>query len=199
MDLIPVLSYISTLGRCRYCKTRISIQYPIVELFTALIFGLIAWRFWSDLGLLPVVFLCATCADLFAIIVYDILHKIIPDPLVYIFIVLSVICYFFLSGALFNWAGPILFIFFGGLWWLSDGRWMGFGDAKLVLGIGFLLGPEIAFTAMLLAFWSGALVGIIGLLLMRGSLTMKSEIPFAPFLILATLSQLFFPIQFNIL
>lgn len=198
-DLVPLFSYLSTLGRCRYCKSRVSIQYPLVELATAITFGLIAWRYGEDLGPLPLALICAMGAVLLAILVYDIRHKIIPDPLVYIFIVLSVLVHYCLAGTFFNWAGPILFILFGGLWLVSRGKWMGFGDAKLVLGIGFLLGPELSFGAMLFSFWSGALVGIIALLLARGSLTMKSEIPFAPFLILSALFQLLFPIYFNIL
>ncbi|HEY4515241.1 MAG TPA: prepilin peptidase [Candidatus Paceibacterota bacterium] len=198
IDLVPVLSYLCFRGRCRYCKARINIQYPVVELSTAIVFVLIVWRF-PELSLFGLLVLTAMCADLIAILVYDLRHKIIPDQLVYAFIVLAMLGHYSIAGTIFTWAGPALFALFALIWLVSRGKWMGFGDAKLVLGIGFLLGPEIAFTAMLLAFWSGAIVGIIGLLVKRSSLTMKSEIPFAPFLILATLWQLFFPIYFNLI
>ena len=75
---------------------------------------------------------------------------------------------------------------------------MGFGYAKLVLGIGFLLGPSLSASAMLIAFWSGALVGITLLFVSRGGVTMKSEIPFAPFLILGTLTSLLFQINIQL-
>ena len=73
---------------------------------------------------------------------------------------------------------------------------MGFGDAKLVLGLGWLLGAQASVSAMLLAFWSGAIVGLVLLYFKRQSLTMKSEIPFAPFLILGSLVALFFNLSF---
>ena len=63
---------------------------------------------------------------------------------------------------------------------------MGFGDVKLVLGIGFLLGLSRGTASLLIAFWSGAIIGI-GLILISKKFKIKSEIPFAPFLILGTL------------
>jgi leader peptidase (prepilin peptidase)/N-methyltransferase len=89
-------------------------------------------------------------------------------------------------------AGPIIFIFFGLIWLISRGRAMGFGDAKLGLSIGLLLGADNGFSAIALSFWIGAASVLLYMLvrksssLLRGGkkLTMKSEIPFAPFMIL---------------
>jgi leader peptidase (prepilin peptidase)/N-methyltransferase len=72
---------------------------------------------------------------------------------------------------------------------------MGFGDAKLVLGLGFFLGFPNALWATVLAFWIGGFVGIVLLLVRAGKATMKSELPFAPFLVLGTLLSFF--INFN--
>ncbi|MFS6809963.1 prepilin peptidase, partial [Staphylococcus aureus] len=70
------------------------------------------------------------------------------------------------------------------LWFFSKGRLMGFGDVKLALGVGFLVGIAGSITVFLLSFWLGA---IIGLLLIAVSKVhgLKSEIPFAPFMIVA--------------
>ena len=132
-------------------------------------------------------------ASLFIVVsVYDFKHKIIPDGFVYVidlaafgglFIGTSVNLPAFITGGAF-------FLFFGALWFFSNGRVMGFGDAKLALGIGWLLGPAHGVSAILLAFWSGAIVGILligiskmrALFLSRKSFTLKSEIPFGPFL-----------------
>lgn len=79
---------------------------------------------------------------------------------------------------------------------------MGLGDGKLALGIGWLLGFSGGLAALILSFWIGALVGLALLLRARlfrsaGGLTMKSEIPFAPFLILGTGLAWFFDITFS--
>lgn len=73
---------------------------------------------------------------------------------------------------------------------------MGFGDAKLALGVGFLLGFSGGAYAIMLAFWIGAAVSLIIMLLQKVQishlkLSLKSEIPFAPFIILAVFIQLF--------
>ena len=80
---------------------------------------------------------------------------------------------------------------------------MGFGDAKLVIGIGLLLGLLEGVTAVILAFWFGAIVGLGLILLERSKLTkkfphlsLKSEIPFAPFLVLATILALIWDLNF---
>ena len=90
-------------------------------------------------------------------------------------------------------AGPILFLPFYLLWKVSDGAWLGLGDGKLALGIGWFLGLSAGTTAILFAFWIGAGISLILLFLERvlkndteAQLTMKSEIPFGPFLVLGT-------------
>ncbi|HEY4483321.1 MAG TPA: prepilin peptidase [Candidatus Paceibacterota bacterium] len=200
-ELMPLVSFVAQYGRCRSCSARISWQYPAVELITGILFILVAWRFeYAYTGLLIVLPL-ALVSILVAITVYDLRHKIIPDALVYPFIVLTLIFHYAFFGGIHILspdflAGPALFGFFALLWLVSGGKWMGFGDAKLVLGLGWLLGAQASVSAMLLAFWSGAIVGLVLLYFKRQSLTMKSEIPFAPFLILGSLVALFFNLSF---
>jgi leader peptidase (prepilin peptidase)/N-methyltransferase len=180
-ELVPVLSYLSLRGRCRSCRGRIPAQYPLVELWTALLFAT-----------LPLVFMPVFCLYV-AITVYDSRHKIIPDGLAYASVALALPAALLMGDrGLLDWlAGPILFAFFGLFWLASKGRVMGLGDAKLALSIGLLLGAAQGFSAAVCAFWLGAAYGL-ALLVIKGSdttikrrsrLTMKSEIPFAPFLV----------------
>jgi prepilin signal peptidase PulO-like enzyme (type II secretory pathway) len=141
---------------------------------------------------------------LIAMAVYDFKHKIIPDGMVYTFIALSAVLMilthpvselFGIPVSLDLLAGPIFFSFFAFLWLVSDGKWMGFGDAKFAIGVGFLLGFSGGAYATVLAFWIGAAVSIVLLLLQyvkiaKFKFTFKSEIPFAPFIILAVFIQI---------
>lgn len=72
---------------------------------------------------------------------------------------------------------------------------MGWGDSGLELSLGWLLGLTAGLTALVLAFWIGALVGIALIILKKG-LTIKSEVPFAPFLVLGALIVHFFHVDF---
>lgn len=182
-ELVPILSFFVQKGRCGSCGTKISWQYPLVELWTGLIFATI-----------PYIFIPIFCIYI-VITIYDFKHKIIPDELVYVSIILAILTSYFLLTApfsLLDWlAGPIIFVFFGSIWLLSRGRAMGFGDAKLGLSVGFLLGAAQGFSAIVLAFWLGAL-GSLGYIFFNKGLTMKSEVPFAPFIIFGAWISLMF-------
>lgn len=205
-ELVPVFSFIIQNGKCRKCKSKISWQYLFVELVTGLLFLLTTWRLNLQVG--EVLFYWVIMSIFVVISVYDIRHKIIPNGFVYSFIILSAILLIWRSSIqiLTVWdilAGPILFVPFAALWFFSKGTWMGFGDAKLAWGIGWLLGLSGGVAAMILAFWTGALWGLglialsnIGKLLPNNKgFTIKSEIPFGPFLILGTILVLFFNID----
>lgn len=145
------------------------------------------------------------------ILVYDIHHKIIPDGIVYVFISLAFVQMFIGPGPIFVvpgiWdllAGPLLFLPFFALWYFSKGLWMGLGDGKLALGMGWFLGLEGGVTTVLLAFWIGAIVSLVVLFyvaikhksFLGFRKKMKLEIPFAPFLILGFLIVFYF--EFNL-
>ena len=188
-ELIPILSFLAQKGRCRNCMTRISYQYLLIELWTGLIFITV-----------PYIFIPIFCIYI-VITIYDLKHKIIPDPLVYSAIVLSLLIpLFFIPFSLLDWlSGPILFAFFASIWFLSRGRAMGFGDAKLGLSVGFLLGASSGFSAIILAFWIGAFSSLAYLFLDKSGflksakkITMKSEVPFAPFIVVGAWMSLVF-------
>ena len=201
-ELIPVLSFVVQRGRCRRCMSTISHQYPLVECSTGIIFTLIAYHFISYLSYSPslFIFLMLFFSFLFSILiviaVYDFRHKIIPDKLVYLYAVVSFLSLFINTTAAVSpfirpqltalLAGPVCALPFALLWLLSRGRWMGLGDAKLILGIGWMLGMLQAIAAITLSFWIGAIVGIGMLALAKKKVTMDTAVPFAPFLIAST-------------
>lgn len=205
-ELIPIFSFFVLRGRCQTCSSHISWQYPLVEGLTALVFLFTALTLHSGTlhSLLMTLYFSLIFSVLIAIAVYDIHHKIIPDAFVFSFVTLAFILAIFrfiyeeANQALYLnlLAGPFLFLPFFLIWIFSSGRLMGLGDGKFALGIGWLLGMSLGASAIIVGFWLGAFVGL-GLVLFGrlnrylSSLTMKSEIPFAPFLIAGTLIVFF--------
>ncbi len=192
-ELIPVLSFVLQRGRCRTCGGRISPQYPLVELLTGLIFLGSFYR--AGFTPTPALLIDWLIFCLLVIItIYDWRHKIIPDHLVYGFIAVAL-----LASVVWREAPTALLVglalgaFFALLWLVSRGRWLGLGDAKLALGIGLFLGWPAALSAVTLGFWSGALVGLA--LLALKSYNLKSEVPFAPFLVFGVLLVYLFQID----
>jgi len=211
-ELIPVISFFALRGRCRTCQTRISIQYPFVELVTGLVFAGLFLKF-QDIFFTSTLTFTATYAYyavmfslLIIIAVYDLRHKIIPDALALVFGTLAFIGLFFFSGSGFTGFSlhiPTLADFLSGIyiaapfaliWLLSGGKWMGLGDAKLAIGLGWLLGFSRALSGVVIAFWSGAIIGII-LIIFSKRHKMKSEIPFAPFLVLGAVVAFIFELH----
>lgn len=211
-DMFPIMSFLVYRGRCRKCKSKISWQYPVIEFVTALLFLAI----YKVDGLTSVlVFDFIVFGTLIVMTVYDIRHKIIPDGLIVIFAVAGLVKMLLpvtYGGSVSVWdilAGFIFYIPFYLLWKISDGKWIGLGDGKLAIGIGAFLGLQLGLTAIVLGFWAGAIFGMaylalqricnsawfsrtkLGLFFARNSLTMKSELPFAPFLILGVLIVFF--------
>ncbi|MEI8062250.1 MAG: prepilin peptidase [bacterium] len=238
VELVPIFSFLFQKARCAKCKTKLSWQYPTIELLTGVLFVL---SFLGVLDLLPstdislifnILFGWLVMSILVVITVYDVKHKIIPDQCSYLFAFVTFLRVFILfgqnggvglilpkMGVLF--AGPILALPFYLIWLVSSGRWMGLGDAKLALGLGWFaavyaptFSPLTSNIAIFLyAFWTGTiffmLISLLGWLL-RGLvyikllkkshalpiMGIKSEIPFAPFLILGLLIVFLF--RYNI-
>lgn len=201
-DLIPVISFFMLRGRCRYCSSPISLQYPLVEGAMALLAVLVAFHVelvstlsFGAIGSFLLLF--SLSAVFLAILAYDLRHFIIPDVLLVaggILVVIFLALKAFLGGGI----SPILSsllaglgasAFFWGIWRVSHGRWMGFGDVKLALLLGLLLGFPLIVVSLFLSFFSGAVVGLSLIALKKKSLA--SEVPFAPFLISSALVSLF--------
>lgn len=188
-ELIPIFSFICLGGCSRYTKTKLSWQYPLVELFTGLIFFLIALRFIPLIYSCPGIFLtmCAFYFLIFSylilIFVYDFKHKIIPNTFVYPLIFLSLLLDLWRPEmSIDHLAGALVAFPVYAIWQVTRGKGMGFADVLLLIPVGFILGISGGFAALLLAFWVGAVFGI--LLIIFGKKKLKSEIPFGPFIIL---------------
>lgn len=207
LELVPLLSFMVQRGKCRHCKTPISPQYPLVEAVTGLVFLLV---FIKSVSIESAVFFWLAFSLLIVIAAYDIRHKIVPDLVVLIFGASSLLwlilghdmSYFrTLSGILDLLSGPIFFLPFFLLWLFSQGRWMGLGDGKLVVGFGWLLGIAGGASAIVLGFWIAAGLALLMIALKRISsshlnrLSMKSEVPFAPFLVLGLFLSYYFSLD----
>jgi len=188
-DLIPVLSFLILKGKCRYCSQKISWQYPLVEISTGLLFI-------SLLNLTqvrPVYFYLLLMGCFFIIIfVYDLKHYIIPDKIIYPAIVIAFLYTLRDPVSLMKPGLVAAFLasaFFLSIVILSHGKWMGWGDIKLVFLIGLILGFPNILVSLFLAFLIGAIIGL-GLII-SGKKTLKSEVPFGPFLVTGTFLALF--------
>jgi len=208
-ELIPLISFLVLGGRCRNCKMKISSQYPIVEFICGLVFGGLFLKFQDIFYLNTFAFSItyAYYAVMFSLLliisVYDIRHKIIPDTLSLIFGIIAFLGLFFFTDYGFYPHLPNLLQFLSGIlialpfafiWFISKGAWMGLGDAKLALGLGWLLGFSRVLSGTVVAFWSGAVIGLI-LIIFSKKHGMKSEIPFAPFLVLGALIAFLFELH----
>lgn len=197
-DLVPVFSWLSLAGKCRYCKKPIGWQYPLVELLTAGVF-VISYLFWPT-GLdsaatisLFVVWL-ASVVGFAALVVYDLRWMLLPNKIVFPLIGLGFLATLLRAAQSDNVFGSLLaalggLAVAGGIFYVvfqvSNGTWIGGGDVKLGFAIGLLLGsPVLAFLMLFLASLMGLLVAIPGVILKRSKL--NARLPFGPFLIAST-------------
>lgn len=194
--MVPVFSYLVQMGKCAFCSSNISAQYPIVEVLTGFAFLALSYK----ITFVPILLLYFTVFSVLLVIaVYDYRHKIIPDGLVFFFIALSflriIIDYLEGRGSFTTdfFSGLVISLLFALLWFISEGKWMGFGDAKLALGIGWLLPFCQNASAIILSFFIGSIIGLLSMGVIKALSTVKGrsfnfdkEIPFAPFLIIAT-------------
>jgi prepilin signal peptidase PulO-like enzyme (type II secretory pathway) len=190
-DLIPVLSYVINKFKCRFCKEPIAFRYPLLELsmgglfmLTGLLVGInTPWHLAFYL-LMSFVFVI--------LVFYDFLFKEVPDVISLPFAGVA-FCFSVLSGLhslsslLIGIVIPVLF--FGALFFGSQGRWIGGGDLRIGVIMGALVGWPLVLVALFLGYLSGAVYSLSGLAL--GVFKRKSQIPFAPFLLLGTYLALF--------
>jgi leader peptidase (prepilin peptidase)/N-methyltransferase len=209
-DLFPLLSYVFLRGRCRKCGCKIPARYFIVELSSGLLF---AGALLLSEDIVSILIFWFIFSVMIVITVYDYYHFIIPDSLTLGLLagVTSLLSYqwyqsptslqeVMLTGVA-ALAGSAFFLF---LWIVSKGAWLGFGDVKLAVPLGLLVGATQVFSFVVLSFWIGAGVSLcilaVAWLLERGKshlqlpalgLTMKSAVPFAPFMIASSLVIIF--------
>lgn len=180
-DNVPLVSWLALRGRCRQCKERISVRYPLIEALTALLFAAIVLIRGLNTDL---ILLLPFAAMLVAVAVIDLEHRIVPNK-----ILLPLAVYGVVAAALVR-SGDLPELLIAGaaaflgllLAALAYPAGMGMGDVKLAGVMGLYLGASVA-PALLVAFATGAIVGI-GILVHEGAGARKRGLPFAPFLAL---------------
>ena len=205
-DLLPVLSWFSLKGRCRYCRQPISWQYPLVELATAGLF-VISYEYWpkalSGGQIFTFSLWLILLIGLMALFIYDLRWFTLPNRLIYpLSVIASVIAIYgvvtapSVVSATLNLIGGVLVgggIFYG-LFQLSNGKWIGGGDVKL----GSLLGIIVASPGRSLLFiFMACVLGTLATLplILRGQLKRNSLIPFGPFLIVGAIVSVLFGVN----
>lgn len=197
---VPILSWFFLGGKTVCCKKPLSIQYPLIEFLTAVVFvgvGLYLHITVIDfITVIKVISLLGILSTLIVIFFADAKYHIIPDSMQFLFLVFSVMylvgedlkpsptyIQMVIDGLIVM--APILLLFAATL-----GRGMGFGDVKLAFTMGVLLGRCNGLLALYIAFIIGAVVGVIFIVVSKRK--MKSTIAFGPFLVIGTAVMLFF-------
>ena len=208
-DNIPVLSFVLLRGKCRFCHSPISWQYPIVEVLTGVLFLLAVIFISKQISnfqfpiaqqqaplisnyLLIVAYYLFLISSLIVIFFTDLRYKIIPDEVVYPAVVIAFLFQAYslqstVYSFLFSAFGASLFFFI--LHLFTRGKGMGLGDVKLAFLMGLVLGFPKIIVAFYLAFLTGALIGVI--LILARKKKFGEQIPFGPFLSGATIIALF--------
>ncbi len=191
-DLLPVVSYLLSKGRCRYCKASIPKRYLWVELGSGLSFALfyifaLPYQNITSASL-QLIFL----AIFFGLLCFDLMYFILPDVMVILGIVLALGYALTLPafGTSFLISGLVSAGFFAILYVASRGKWLGFGDVKLVLFIGLVFGFPLVYIVIVGSIWAGAIVGL--LLVATHRATMKNALPFGAFLCAFSIGVLIF-------
>ncbi|MCR4329193.1 MAG: prepilin peptidase [Candidatus Roizmanbacteria bacterium] len=186
-DLIPVLSYVFLGGKCRFCSKRLSLQYPLVEALTGLLYVLVFLFFWQAQPLYFISMLCIVTLSV-VIAITDMKYQIIPDWAVVLLFLIGISIN--IDRIFYYFAGSLIGVFF--LWiiyHLSQGKAMGYGDVKLIAAQGMILSLPFLFISLYISFLLGGLYSV-PLLAMRKK-KMTSQIPFGPFLVIGFLISTF--------
>jgi len=204
---IPLLSWLFLRGKCSYCKVKISIQYPLIELVSGLIFVALAYKFSLSL---PIFFIAMSFLMLLALSVIDLKYKMIPDSLNLLAIFFAVIGAWNIGGLLINFQNALLFtggftlLRFALSYYLTSSvyraglktktAWnkhfdrapfveaMGEGDIMVAATMGALLGVKLGLVAIFLS----ALLAMPIMLYVMNKSKEEQRVPFVPFLALAT-------------
>lgn len=203
-DLIPLVSWLSLKGKCRNCKKPIGILEPLIELGVA-VFFVVSYAFWplpldTPLQIAHLIIWLIAGVIMAVLWAYDAKWYLLPDKYSIALAVAGAAAVIVSAHSFqdyLNAAGSVAILagLYAVLHFVSRGRWVGFGDVKLGLGLGLLLGNwELAFVALFLANFIGCLIVIP--LLASKKLTRTSRVPFGPFLIIGTVTAWLWGQQF---
>jgi len=202
LDLIPVVSFLLLAGKCRYCRKKISIQYPLVETATGVLF-LLSFFYWSQVGflgnsLLSLAYLLFITSVFIVLFVTDLKDGLLPNSIVISSIAAAAV--FKLLFALFGYMSPtqlgvdlltalVIGLIFFLIVYVSREKAMGGGDIKLVFLIGLAVGWPAILVGLFAGFLTGAFVAVM--LLLIGKKRFGETIPLGPFLTIGGFISLF--------
>lgn len=197
LENIPVISYVLLRGKCKQCKSPISMRYPLVELLTGALAYAVAVQFgYSALTLYAFVFVCA----LIALTFIDFDTQLLPDSITLPLLWLGLFCnlhtgFTSLSSAVIG--AMVGYLLLWSIYWvfklLTGKEGMGYGDFKLLAAIGAWFGWQLLPAVILLSSVVGSVIGI-GLIVFKGR-DRQTAIPFGPFLALGGIAALFYGVQ----
>jgi len=204
LELLPIFSFLFLKGKCSSCSVKISWRYFIIEVITGLLFALSWWLLKPETGLEFVILFrnLFVISALIVVFVVDLEHYLILDSVTFfslaVVVLLNIVIDLTSNTKLLSLHGHLLGGIIGAilaalpfylLWFVSKGRWMGFGDVKLALLLGAIFGSPVVFVNLILAVFLGTLASVF--LLALKSKTLKSQIPFGTFLSLAAVVTLY--------
>ncbi len=220
-DNIPVLSYLLLMGKCRFCRQPISIQYPVVELLAGLSF----YACFSAWGMAPATFVNSIFLSAIIVLIFtDYHHQILPNVLTLPGIAAGIILSPFQDAAFFKdaisynlaelistdnpdawlpWVGSItgaligggvLFVVAMGYQALRKRQGLGMGDVKMMAMVGAFAGWRLALLTIFVGSLLGSIVGIF--LVLFGGRTLQSKLAFGTFLGAAAAIALFYGVTF---
>jgi len=199
---IPVISFLILRGRCSGCKKKISIVYPVVEIFIGIISALLLPKQLNLTAFTNYLFYFSVFCSFFIIIIIDLKHHIIPNVVnIYLAALFFVHSFFYTSwghwlvgglvGALFPLAVTYMF-------YLLRGKiGLGGGDIKLYGALGIFLGPLGIFMNLFLSCFLGSIISLA--LMALGKMNKNTPMAFGPFIVVVAFAQMFFPDQFGLL
>ncbi len=201
-DNIPVVSYLLLGGKCRNCRTKISLRYPLVEALNAFLYAAVVWRY--GIGWISVIF-AVLCSSLVVITFIDLDFQIIPDRITLAGIPIGLLAGSlilpdpFMRAASLGYVASFIgalsgFLFFFLIAELSyrllKQEGMGGGDVKMMSMVGAFMGWKAVLLTTFMGSLAGSLIGIF-LMIVKGR-GRRAKIPFGPFLALGALITLFF-------
>jgi leader peptidase (prepilin peptidase)/N-methyltransferase len=184
LDNIPLFGWLLLRGRCRYCQTKISIQYPLVELLSGVLSASIVWKFGPSSTSLMGLVLTWTLIALSGI---DLRIQLLPDqltlPLLWLGLLLALLPMFVAAPSAIIGAA-IGYLSLWSVYWLfkliTGKEGMGYGDFKLLAALGAWMGPVSLIPIILVSSLIGALVG--GSLIVLHRHQREAPMPFGPFI-----------------
>lgn len=199
-DLLPVVSWLSTGGRCRYCQQFIGWFELVMELVlgVGLALSYLVWPWALPASSLLFAVWVVVALVLMILAAYDTKWQLLPDPLNYglmalgaLFVLVRMTTLHDVDLVSLTGAVALLAGLYGGLYAISRGAWIGFGDVKLCVGLALLLGDwRLAFMTLFFSNMLGCIIVLPGLA--RGQLNTRSQVPFGPLLIIGCVISLLF-------